>query len=317
MNIVVLDGYTLNPGDLNWEGMNKLGNLMVYDRTTPSETVERAKNAEALYTNKVILNREVINQLPGLKFICVLATGFNVVDVEAAREKGIVVTNIPAYSTDSVAQLVFAHILNFCNRVELHATGVRNGKWTSHEDFSYQSTPQVEISGKTLGIIGFGRIGQTVARIGHAFGMNIIFTNRSLKTGFSGWCRQTSLENVFRESDFLSINCPFTAENKGFVNLSLIKLMKPTSFLVNTGRGLLINEPDLAEALNKGLIAGAGLDVLSSEPPADDNPLLAARNCFITPHIAWATHESRTRLMQIATDNLRTFLDGKPQNMVS
>ncbi len=317
MKIVVLDGYTLNPGDLSWEGMSKLGKLTVYDRTLPSETVDRAKNAEALFTNKIILDGEVISQLPGLKFIGVLATGYNIVDVEAARQKGIVVTNIPAYSTDSVAQLVFAHILNFCNRVELHATEVKNGKWTGRADFSYQSTPQVEIAGKTLGIIGFGQIGKSVACIGNAFGMKIIFYNRSIKTEFPAWCLQTDMENIFRESDFLSINCPLTAGNRGFINLSLLKLMKPTSFLINTGRGLLISEPELAEALNKSMIAGAGLDVLSSEPPTDDNPLLTARNCFITPHIAWATVESRKRLMKTAVENLKAYIDGKPQNVVS
>jgi glycerate dehydrogenase len=317
MNIVVLDGYTLNPGDLSWEKLEKFGNLTVYNRTPSGKTVERAKGADAIFTNKVVISREIIGQLPELKFIGVLATGYNVVDIEAAREAGIVVCNIPAYSTDSVAQMVFAHILNFTQRVGLHAQQVGSGKWSSHHDFCFWSSPQTELAGKTLGVIGFGRIGQQVAKIGDAFGMKIIFHNRSMKEEIPPHFRQVTKEEIFRKSDFISINCPLTAENTGFVNSATIGLMKPTAFLINTGRGPLINEHDLAEALNQGKIAGAGLDVLSIEPPAPDNPLLTSKNCFITPHIAWATFEARTRLMQIAIDNLRAFIDGEPIHVVN
>jgi glycerate dehydrogenase len=316
MNITVLDGYTLNPGDLSWEGLAQLGILTVYDRTMPEETLDRALDADVIFTNKVILSREIISKLSRLKFIGVLATGYNVVDVEAAREHGIVVTNIPAYSTASVAQMVFAHILNFTQQAGLHARQVRDGEWSNHQDFCFWKTPQTELEGKTLGIIGFGRIGRQVARLGDAFGMKIIFHNRSLKPDVPGHFRQTSLEEVFRESDFLSINCPLTPENHGFVNEKMLALMKQSSFLINTGRGPLIHEPDLANALNSGKIAGAGLDVLAVEPPDKTNPLLSASNCYITPHIAWATLEARTRLMQIATENLRAFISGKPINTV-
>lgn len=239
------------------------------------------------------------------------------VDTVAAREAGITVTNIPAYSTDSVAQLVFAHILQWANRVGLHAEEVRNGKWTGYKDFMYTSTPQLEIAGKTLGIIGFGRIGQAVAQIGAAFGMKIIYHNRSEKLGVPKEFQRKELETVFRESDFVSVNCPLTAENQGFIDRRLLAMMKSTAFLVNTARGPLINEQDLAEALNNGTIAGAGLDVLAVEPAKEGNPLIEAKNCFITPHIAWATLEARTRLMQTAVANLRAFLDGKPINVVN
>ncbi len=279
--------------------------------------MERAKGADVIFTNKVVINKDIIGQLPSLKFIGVLATGFNVVDVEAAREAGIVVCNIPAYSTNSVAQMVFAHILNFTHKVGLHAQQVREGTWSRHHDFCFWSSPQTELAGKTLGIIGFGRIGQQVARIGDAFGMKTIFHNRSFKKGIPQHFRPVTLEEVFRESDFLSINCPLTTENTGFVNSATIELMKPNAFLINTGRGPLINEHDLAEALNQGIIAGAGLDVLSTEPPLPDNPLLTAKNCFITPHIAWATFEARQRLLQIAIDNLKAFANGEPIHVVN
>ncbi len=317
MKIVVLDGYTLNPGDLSWEGISVLGELTVYDRTSPAEVFKRAAGAEVLITNKVVLDREGISRLPELRYIGVLATGYNVVDLEAAREAGIVVTNIPAYSTASVAQMVFAHLLNFSNRVELHASEVRNGKWSTTNDFSYQSTPQTELAGKTLGIAGFGRIGQAVAAIGWAFGMNILFYNRSIKTGIPQEYKQTSLEDLFRSSDYVTLHCPLTRENAGFVNSCLLSEMKPTAFLVNTARGGLIDEKALSEALNKGVIAGAGLDVLSAEPPGPENPLPGALNCFITPHMAWATREARARLMGIAADNLRAALEGHPRNQVN
>lgn len=315
MKIVVLDGYTLNPGDLSWEGIEKLGDCTIYDRTSPELTIQRAKDAEAIFTNKVILNSELIHQLPKLKFIGVLATGYNVVDIEAAKEVGITVTNIPAYSTTSVAQMVFSHILHFVQNVSVHATSVSAGDWAKSIDFTYRKSPQIELAGKTLGIIGFGQIGQAVAKIGLAFGMKIIYNNRSTKkVDFEA--TPMDLDSLLAGSDFISINCPQTIENKGFINKTALEKMKPTAFLVNTGRGPLINEQDLADALNNGKIAGAGLDVLSAEPASPDNPLPKAKNCFITPHIAWATIEARTRLMNIATDNLKAFTQGNPINVV-
>lgn len=316
MNIVVLDGYTLNPGDLSWEGLKQFGNVKVYDRTSPEKTVERASGAQAVFINKVAIDKEIIAQLPHLKFIGVLATGTNIIDIESAKKAGIIVTNIPAYSTDSVAQMVFSHMLHFAQNVALHAASVKAGEWSSSIDFSYRKTPQIELAGKTLGIIGFGQIGQAVAKIGLAFGMKIIFNNRSKKeTPLTA--KQVDLNTVLEESDFISINCPLTSENVGFFDKQAIEKMKPTAFVVNTGRGPLINENDLAEALNTERIAGAGLDVLSTEPPHQENPLTGAKNCAITPHIAWATFEARSRLMHIATENLKAFIEGNPQNVVS
>ncbi len=316
MKIVVLDGYTLNPGDLSWDAIKESGECEIYDRTPREQVVERAQKATAIFTNKVIIDAWIISQLPDLKFIGVLATGYNVVDVDAARAAGIVVSNIPAYSTESVAQMVFAHILHFTQSVAEHAETVSNGKWADSIDFSYWIRPQIELAGKTLGIIGFGQIGQAVARIGLAFGMKIIFNNRSKKeTGLEA--RQVDMDTLLEDSDFISINCPLTDANKGFINRESLKKMKKTAFLVNTGRGPLINEQDLADALNNGTIAGAGLDVLSVEPATKDNPLPKARNCYITPHIAWATFEARERLMEIAANNLKAFIKGSPTNVVN
>jgi glycerate dehydrogenase len=316
IKIAVLDGFTLNPGDLNWDGIKKLGKCTIFERTPPELTIERAKNAEAVFTNKVVFDKKVIEQLPNLKYIGVLATGYNVVDINAAKNAGITVTNIPAYSTNSVAQMVFSHILNFTQNVAIHAESVKNGDWAKSIDFAYWKTPQTELAGKTLGIIGFGKIGQAVAKIALAFGMKVIFNNRSLKrTDIKAV--QVELETIYSESDFISINCPLTEENAGFINRSALAKMKKTAFLINTGRGPLINETDLAEALNNETIAGAGLDVLSVEPASPDNPLPKAKNCFITPHIAWATLEARTRLMEIATENLKAFIQGNPKNVVS
>jgi len=316
MKIVVLDGYVLNPGDLSWNGIRNLGDCTIYDRTPSALTVERAGDAEVLITNKVVLNKEIIEKLPALKYIGVLATGYNVVDTAAARNSGVVVTNIPAYSTASVAQMVFSHILNFAQNVAVHADSVASGGWASSADFAYWETPQMELASKTLGIIGFGQIGKAVAKIGLAFGMKVIFNNRSVKETEME-ATQVDLETLLSESDFISINCPLTAENAGFINKISISKMKPTAFLVNTGRGPLINEQDLADALNAGKIAGAGLDVLSIEPAGIDNPLPKAKNCFITPHIAWATFEARTRLMQIASENIQAFIAGTPKNQVN
>ncbi len=316
MKIVVLDGYALNPGDLSWENLQKLGDCQIFDRTKPEDILVRIGNSDVIITNKVVVDRHLIEQLPLLKYIGVTATGYNVVDVLAASERNIVVTNIPAYSTDSVAQLVFSHILNVTNRVDFHSGSVKSGDWAKNPDFAYWKTPQVELTGKTLGIVGFGRIGRKVAEIAQAFGMNVIFQNRSIKTDIPPGMIQKSLEDVFAESDFISLNCPLTAENSMFVNKNMIRIMKPTAVLINTGRGGLINEADLAEALNSGQIGAACLDVLSTEPPAPQNPLIAAKNCFITPHMAWATIEARQRLMNITVDNLTGYLSGNPKNVV-
>ena len=316
MKIVILDGYTLNPGDLSWEEITQLGTCEIFDRTPPEKTLERLKNADIAITNKVKIGREIIEKLPELKYIGVLATGYNVIDVEAASEHGIIVTNIPAYSTASVAQMVFAHILHYIQNIAGYAQSVSDGEWAKSVDFAYFKTPQTELAGKTLGIIGFGQIGQAVAKIGNAFGMKIIFQNRSKKNTTID-AEQVDLDELFAKSDFISINCPLTDENKGFINRHSINKMKRSVFIVNTGRGPLINEQDLADALNSGRIAGAGLDVLSTEPPSIDNPLPHAKNCFITPHIAWATKEARTRLMHIASENIKSFFEGKPQNVVN
>ncbi len=316
MKIVILDGYTLNPGDLSWDEIRKLGECTVYDRTPPEKILERASKAAAIFTNKVVIGRDIIKQLPDLKFIGVLATGYNVVDLQAAAEAGILVANIPAYSTASVAQMVFSHILNIAQNVSKHAKSVKDGDWTNSIDFTYHLTPQTELAGKTLGIIGFGQIGQAVARVGLAFGMKILFQNRSKKETNADF-RQVDLDTLLVESDFISLNCPLTDENAGFINKSTIGKMKKSAILINTGRGALINEKDLADALNSGRIAGAGLDVLSTEPPKAENPLLTAKNCYITPHIAWATKEARQRLMQIAAQNLKAFINGTPQNIVN
>lgn len=317
MKIVVLDGYTLNPGDLNWDKLTQYGDLRVYDRSSPDQVIPRSIDADIIFTNKVLITAEILEKLPALKYIGILATGYNVVDIAASKKAGVVVTNIPAYSTASVAQLVFAHILHFVNNIAVHADSVRNEDWVKNTDFCYWKTPQTELHGKTLGIIGFGRIGQAVARIGYAFGMRIIFYNPSKKENIQGYAKQVDINTLFNQSDFISINCPLTYENKGFINAETISMMKSTAFLINTGRGPLINEHDLAEALNSGKIAGAGLDVLGTEPPGDGNPLLKARNCAITPHIAWTTREARARLMDIAVSNLNEYLKGDPANKVN
>lgn len=316
MKIVIMDGYTLNPGDLSWSEIEKFGECKIYDRTLPEEILERVTNAEVIFTNKVLISKELMACLPKLKFIGVLATGFNVVDTLAAKKAGIAVCNIPAYSTQSVAQMVFSHILHFAQNISGHANSVSKGEWAKSKDFAYWLTPQTELAGKTLGIIGFGQIGQTVAKIALALGMQVVFNNRSKKDTKLD-AVQVDLDTLLSESDFVSINCPLTDENKGFINKAAIAKMKPSAFLINTGRGPLINEQDLAEALNAGQIVGAGLDVLSVEPAAANNPLPTAKNCFITPHIAWATFEARQRLIQIAGSNLKAFVEGKPINVVN
>ena len=315
--LVVLDGQTLNPGDLSWAPLGELGELTVYDRTPPELVVERAHGAEVIFTNKTLVPANAILALPGLRYIGVLATGYNVVDVAAARARGIVVTNVPDYATQAVAQATFALILELAFHVGHHASLVRNGGWTSSPDFCFWDRPLRDLTGATLGLLGFGRIGQAVARIGAAMGMRVIVASRRPRPESDGGPRSVGVEELFRESDVLSLHCPLTPETKGIVNAQHLALMKTTSWIVNTGRGALVDEAALAQALREGRIAGAAVDVLSTEPPTADNPLLSAPNCYITPHIAWAADAARKRLMEIAVANARAFLvDGKPVNTV-
>ena len=317
MKIVVLDGYGLNPGDLSWSGWEALGELKVYDRTSPSELLERSEGAEVLVTNKTLITAKDMAMLPELKYIGVLATGYNVVDIDEAKARGIVVTNIPAYSTASVAQMVFAHILNITQRVGYYADENVRGRWTNNPDFCYWDTNLVELDGKKMGIVGYGNIGKATARIALAFGMEVLaYTSKEQKDLPQG-VKKATLDELFAESDVISLHCPLTPDTKELVNANRLKTMKPSAILINTGRGPLINEQDLADALNEGRIAGAGLDVLSVEPSVADNPLLRAKNCFITPHIAWATKEARTRLMDIAINNLRSYQEGNIINNVA
>lgn len=317
MKIVVLDGYCLNPGDLSWEDMATLGDLQVYDRTSPKDLIGRAQGAEVLITNKTLITGNDMEALPQLKYIGVLATGYNVVDIESAKKKGIVVTNIPAYSTNSVAQMVFAHILNITQRVGHYACMNRQGKWSDNADFCYWDTELIELNDKWMGIVGFGNIGQATARIALSFGMKVgVFTSKGQSELPEGIVKM-SLDEVFKTCDVVSLHCPLTPSTQEMVNAERLNLMKPNAILINTGRGPLINEHDLADALNEGKIMAAGLDVLSSEPPLSTNPLLSARNCFITPHIAWATKEARIRLMKIAVNNLKEFKNGNVINNVA
>ena len=310
MKIVVLDGYGLNPGDLSWSGWEALGELKVYDRTSPSELLERSEGAEVLITNKTLITANDMALLPELKYIGVLASGYNVVDIDEAKARGIVVTNIPAYSTASVAQMVFAHILNITQRVGYYADENVRGRWTNNADFCYWDTNLVELDGKKMGIVGYGNIGKATARIALAFGMEVLaYTSKDQKDLPQG-VKKATLDELFAESDVISLHCPLTPDTKELVNANRLKTMKRSAILINTGRGPLINEKDLADALNEGCIAGAGLDVLSVEPSVAGNPLLSAKNCFITPHIAWATKEARTRLMEIAINNFSSYQEG-------
>jgi len=317
MKIIVLDGYGLNPGDLSWSGMEALGELTVYDRTSPSELLERSADAEVLITNKTLITAEDMSALPQLKYIGVLATGYNVVDIDAAKSHGIVVTNIPAYSTSSVAQMVFAHLLNITQRVGYYADENKQGRWTKSADFCYWDTPLMELDGKKMGIVGFGNIGQATARIAQAFGMEVCVVTSKEQSSLPAGMKKMELDELFTSCDVVSLHCPLTPTTKEMVNANRLKLMKPQAILINTGRGPLINEQDLADALNEGRIAGAGLDVLSVEPSQKDNPLLSAKNCFITPHIAWATKEARIRLMNIAVENLKAYQEGHIINNVA
>lgn len=310
MKIVVLDGYALNPGDLSWTGMEALGELTVYERTSPSEVLERSEGAEVLITNKTVITAEHMVALPQLKYIGVLATGYNVVDIDEARNRGIVVTNIPAYSTASVAQMVFAHVLNITQRVGYYATENANGRWTNSVDFCYWDTDLVELDGKKMGIVGLGNIGRATARIAQAFGMEVLVVTSKKQSALPEGMKKVTLDELFAQSDVVSLHCPLTPDTKEMVNAARLQTMKPSAILINTGRGPLVNEQDLADALNEGRIAAAGLDVLSVEPSVTGNPLLGARNCFITPHIAWATKEARIRLMDIAVNNLKSYQEG-------
>ena len=313
MKITILDGRTTNPGDLSWEPVERLGSLTVHDRTAAADVVARAADADVVLTNKTPLPRDVINALPGLRCIGVLATGYNVVDVVAARERGIPVCNVPEYGTPNVAQATFALLLELTNRVGRHAELVRAGGWTACPDFCFWEGDLVELSGLTLGIVGHGRIGRAVAAIGRAFGMRVIFHRGRAEDGATG----VALDALLRESDVVSLHCPLTPETVGIIDAAALAKMKPTAFLLNTSRGPLVNEADLAAALDAGQIAGAGLDVLAVEPPPASNPLLAARNCLVTPHIAWATRAARRRMIEITAENLRAFAAGTPRNVVN
>lgn len=316
MNIIVLDGYTLNPGDLSWNELRSLGECTIFDRTQQNEIIERAQNAEILLTNKTILGKETLEQLPQLKYIGVLATGYNVVDIAAARTLGITVTNVPAYSTMSVAQLVFSLLFELTHHVGHHSDEVRKGRWSSNKDFAFWDFPLVELSGKTFGIIGFGNIGKAVAKIAMALGMKVLVSTRS-KHSSDGSVQFVDTETVFKSSDVVSLHCALTDDTKHLINSKTLLLMKRSAFLINTGRGPLIDEQALAVALNTGMLAGAGLDVLSTEPPSVQNPLLTAKNIIITPHIAWATFSARERLMNTVVENVRAFINGASQNVVN
>ena len=315
MKIVILDGHAVNPGDLSWEGIAALGDLTVYEYTPPEETVERAKDADIILTNKTYLTREVLWGLPKVRYIGAQSTGYDAVDVAYAKERGIVVTNVPAYSTDAVAQTTFALLLEICYHVGLHSDSVRGGEWSQTVHFSYWKTPLLELSGKTMGIFGMGRIGTRVAEIAQSFGMKVIAYSRTQKD-VPGviWVNR---ETLFRESDVLSLHAPLTDETKGMINKDSLRMMKPTAILLNTSRGKAVVEQDLADALNEGRLFAAGLDVLYEEPARRDNPLLTAKNCVITPHLAWASKEARERLLGVVTANLTAFLEGKPQNVVN
>ena len=316
MRIVVLDGFAMNPGDLNWDSLKELGEIEIYDRSSLKETAKRIANAEIVLTNKAILNKELIDGANKLKYIGVMATGYNIVDLGAAQTKNIVVTNVPSYSTASVAQLTFAFMLELANHTAIYADSVCKGDWMKSKDFSYQLKPIMELKDKTLAIIGFGQIGKAVAKIAIAFGLKVIASHKHPERDQMEGVTFVDQQTCFREADIVSLHCPLNDKNAKFVNKELLATMKPTAFLINTSRGGLINEHDLAEALNKEMIAGAALDVLSAEPPVTSNPLLHAKNCLITPHIAWATFEARSRLMNVVVNNIKYFLEGNPEHVV-
>lgn len=317
MNIVILDGYTANPGDLSWLELEQLGKVTMYERTAPSETIARATDAEIVLTNKVVLGREEIEQLPRLRYIGVLATGYNVVDVNAANEKGIVVTNVPAYSTESVAQMVFAHLLTVTNRTEHYALLNRDGRWTKNPDFSYWDTNLTELAEKQIGIVGLGNIGQRVAAIANAFGMNVAACTSKTVDNLPPYVTKKTINELLEECDVITLHCPLTPETCHLINDKSIRMMKPTAILINTGRGPLVDDQAVSDALTDNRLAAFCADVLTEEPPKANNPLLAQPNAFITPHIAWATKEARRRLLQIAIDNVKAFVNGQSINVVS
>ena len=318
MKIVVLDGYTLNPGDLSWDALKALGDVEIYERSNPAEVLERATGADILLTNKTPLGKDILEQLPVVKFISLLATGYNVVDVQFAKQKGIVVSNVPGYGTASVVQMTFALLLEFCLHVQRHSDAVAAGRWSSSKDFCFWDYPLVELQDKTLGIIGFGDIGKKVADVASAFGMQIVANSRTQSDqGHRKNFKWVTLDELLRQADVVSIHSPLTPETTGLINKQTLQLMKPSAFLINTSRGPIIVDQDLADSLNNGTIAGAGIDVLSAEPPTADNPLLKAKNCIITPHISWATKEARARLLDIAVNNVKAFLEGKAVNVVN
>lgn len=316
-NIVVLDGYTLNPGDLSWDALKALGNCTIYDRTAAGDVVERCKDADIVLTNKVPLRAAEMDSLPRLRYIGVLATGYNIVDTAAAAERGIVVTNIPAYSTASVAQMVFAHLLNIVNAVQQHTDSVRGGEWCSCADFSYMLSPQTELAGKTIGIVGLGNIGMSVAKVADAFGMRVLAKTSKSADRLPAYITPAGIDQLLAESDVVTLHCPLTPDTMHLINAEALKKMKQGAILINTGRGPLIDEAAVADALNSGHLRAAGFDVLAVEPALPDNPLLKARNAFFTPHIAWATYEARVRLMDIMLNNIRAFLTGQVVNQVN
>lgn len=318
MKIVVLDGYTLNPGDLSWKGLEALGDVVVYDRTPADKTIERIGDAEIVFTNKTVINKEIVAACSTIKFIGVLATGYNVVDVSAAKEKGILVTNIPTYGTTAVSQITIALLLEICHHIGDHSKSVASGDWTNCPDWCYWNSPLIELAGKTLGIIGFGRIGQGTAKIAQALGMKVLaFDSYEVEALKSDTLQYVSLDELLMNSDVISLHCPLFENTQGIINKNNIAKMKDGVIIINTSRGPLIVEEDLAEALNSGKVYAAGLDVVSSEPIKANNPLLSAKNCIITPHIAWAPKESRGRLLNIAIDNLSHFITGNPINVVN
>ena len=317
MKIVVLDGYGLNPGDLSWENLEALGDVEVYPRTAPEDVIDRCFDAEIVLTNKVVFNKQILVSLPRLKYIGVLATGYNVVDVDVAFDLDIFVTNIPAYSTDSVVQMTFAHILAMTNRVDHYTQHNRNGRWSSKPDFVYWDTPLIELAGKTMGIVGLGSIGMKVARLARCFGMEVFAFTSKAASDLPEGIQKTTFEGLLSVSDILSLHCPLNRSTREIINAAALAKMKPGALLINTGRGPLVNEAEVADALRSGQLGGDGADVMCKEPPAEDNPLFSAPNAYITPHIAWATYEARQRLMDIAVGNVKAFIEGSPVNVVN
>ena len=316
MKIVILDSYGANPGDLSWDGLKEIGELTVYDRTKPEETLARAAGADIVLTNKVVLGWKEIEQLPCLKYIGVLATGYNVVDTEAAHKHGITVTNVPAYSTESVAQMVFAHLLTVTNRTEHYAIQNREGRWSRNPDFCYWDTPLTELAGKTFGIVGLGNIGKRVAEIALAFGLKVKALTSKTADALPAGIEKATMEQLLAAADIVSLHCPLTDTTRHMINAETLRLMKPTAVLINTGRGPLVSDADVAKALETGTIAAYCADVVTEEPPKADNPLLSQPHAYLTPHIAWATREARIRLLDIAVSNVKAWVEQRPQNMV-